>query len=253
MRPFTVGIIGCGWAGARHARAFANQGVAIAWAVDLHAARAQAVANLQAGARASVDYREALDDPDLDAVDICLPHHLHARVSIEAIARGKHVLCEKPLAATLQEADGMITAAKKACVTLMVAENEVFSPLYRRVPRLDRRRRDRQAGARADDAGLFPRGVVQEGTAVVPRRTGCGRRDDDVRRRARLREAADDHRRGHRRLCPSGAAAVRRHAGRRHERGDAALRQWGGRTYGAEFSDEECADQVWSGGAFAAH
>jgi predicted dehydrogenase len=133
MRPFTVAIIGCGWAGARHARAFANQGVAIAWAVDLHAARAQAVANLQAGARASVDYREALDDPDLDAVDICLPHHLHARVSIEAIARGKHVLCEKPLAATLQEADGMITAAKKACVTLMVAENEVFSPLYRRV------------------------------------------------------------------------------------------------------------------------
>ena len=57
---------------------------------------AQAVANLLAGARASDDYREALDDRDLDAVDICLPHHLHARVSIEAIARGKHVLCEKP-------------------------------------------------------------------------------------------------------------------------------------------------------------
>ena len=134
MRPFTVGIIGCGWAGARHARAFASQpGVAVAWAVDLHPARAQAVANLRAGARATADFREALDDRDLDAVDICLPHHLHARISIEAIARGKHVLCEKPLAATLPEADAMIATAEKAGVTLMVAENEVFSPLYRRV------------------------------------------------------------------------------------------------------------------------
>lgn len=101
MRPFTVGIIGCGWAGARHARAFASQGVTVTWAIDLHAARTRGVAKLHAGARASADYREALDDRDLDAVDVCLPHHLHARVSIEAIARGKHVLCEKPLAATL--------------------------------------------------------------------------------------------------------------------------------------------------------
>lgn len=134
MRPFRVGIIGCGWAGARHARAFASQpGVAVTWAVDSDPARAQAVANLLAGARASVDYREALDDGELDAVDVCLPHHLHAPVSVEAIARGKHVLCEKPLAATLPEADKMIAAAEKAGVTLMVAENEVFSPLYRRV------------------------------------------------------------------------------------------------------------------------
>ena len=133
MRSFSVAIIGCGWAGARHARAFASQGAAVTWAIDLSAARAQAVANLQPGVRPSADYREALDDRDLDAVDVCLPHHLHARVSIEAIARGKHVLCEKPLAATLPEADGMIGAAEKAGVTLMVAENEVFSPLYRRV------------------------------------------------------------------------------------------------------------------------
>ena len=133
MRPFTVAIIGCGWAGARHARAFASQGVAVTWAIDLHAARAQAVAKLHAVARPSADYREALDDRDLDAVDICLPHDLHARISIEAIARGKHVLCEKPLAATLPEADAMIAAADRAGVTLMVAENEVFSPLYRRI------------------------------------------------------------------------------------------------------------------------
>ena len=133
MRPFTVAIIGCGWAGARHARAFASQGVTVTWAIDVSAARAQAVANLQPGARPRADYREALDDNDLDAVDICLPHHLHARIGIEAITCGKHVLCEKPLAATLIEADGMIAAAEKVGVTLMVAENEVFSPLYRRV------------------------------------------------------------------------------------------------------------------------
>jgi UDP-N-acetyl-2-amino-2-deoxyglucuronate dehydrogenase len=66
-------------------------------------------------------------------VDICLPHDLHASVSIDCLRAGKHVLVEKPIAATLEEAGSMVEAAQKAGVVLMVAENEVYSPLYRSV------------------------------------------------------------------------------------------------------------------------
>ena len=133
MKALSVAVIGCGWAGARHARAFADQGATVSWAIDLDATRAGTVAKLQVGTRISADYREALADPNLTAVDICLPHDLHAPIAIEAARHGKHILCEKPIAATLAEADSMIEAAAKAGVVLMVAENEIFSPLYRRV------------------------------------------------------------------------------------------------------------------------
>jgi predicted dehydrogenase len=83
-----------------------------------------------------VDWREALADAAVEAVTVCLPHHLHAEVGIAALGAGKHVLVEKPLAATLAEADAMITAATGAGMTLMVAENVLWSPLHRRVAEL---------------------------------------------------------------------------------------------------------------------
>lgn len=128
-----VAIIGCGWAGIRHARAFAECRAELAWAVDTNKQRAERVRRIQNNCRITKDYREAIADPDLTAVDICLPHDLHAPVSIECLDAGKHVLVEKPIAATLEEAEAMIEAAKKAGVVLMVAENEVYSPLYRKV------------------------------------------------------------------------------------------------------------------------
>ncbi len=132
-KAVSVAMIGCGWAGARHAQAFARYGATVGWAVDLSAKRARDVAELQQGTRASADYREALRDPAVSAVDICLPHNLHAKIAVEALRRGKHVLCEKPLAVSLADADRMIAAAGKARRVLMVAENEVFSPLYSRI------------------------------------------------------------------------------------------------------------------------
>ena len=169
MKPMSVAVIGCGWAGGRHARAFAEQDASVRWAVDVDARRAGAVARLQPGTRISADYREALADPDLVAVDICLPHHLHAPIAIEAATAGKHILCEKPIAATLAEADSMIEAAAKAGVVLMVAENEIFSPLYRRVRDLI------AAGAIGKPAlvqmvrGCYLEELVHEGAPLVPR------------------------------------------------------------------------------------
>lgn len=137
-----VAVVGCGWAGQRHARAFSQCGARVRWAIDVNLDRAQALlANLnaftdeaeRAQCRASQDFREALADPTLDAVAICLPHNLHAPVAVECARAGKHVLCEKPIADSLASADLMIAAASQAGVVLMIAENEHFNPLYRKI------------------------------------------------------------------------------------------------------------------------
>ncbi len=71
--------------------------------------------------RAYGSYPELLADPDIDAVYIPLPNHLHARWTIEAARAGKHVLCEKPLAMTADDAQTMIDASREAGVLLMEA------------------------------------------------------------------------------------------------------------------------------------
>lgn len=138
--PLRIAIVGCGWAGDRHARACEECGVTVRWAVDVDQGRAEGLrASLRGSQPAtyvSTDYREALDDPNVDAVDICLPHDLHASVAIAAAEAGKHVLVEKPLAATLDEADAMIEAAQRRSLVLMVAENVRFYPVYHKVREL---------------------------------------------------------------------------------------------------------------------
>jgi len=81
-------------------------------------------------ARAYSDYREMLRDPDVELVSITAPNRLHAQITIEAAAVGKHVVCEKPLCVTLEEADAMIAACAKAGVLLLYAEELFFAPKY---------------------------------------------------------------------------------------------------------------------------
>jgi predicted dehydrogenase len=76
--------------------------------VDTDPARASRVQASFPAARAADDDTRALADPALNAVNICLPHHLHAPVALAAAQAGKHILVEKPLAATLDEADQMV-------------------------------------------------------------------------------------------------------------------------------------------------
>jgi predicted dehydrogenase len=105
--------------------------------VDVDLRRAESLKKSLPGALGEIytaeDFRAALADPHVDAVAICLPHNLHAAVAVEAARAGKHVLCEKPIAATLEQADHMIEAAGRAGVVLMIAENVRFSPLLRKV------------------------------------------------------------------------------------------------------------------------
>lgn len=76
------------------------------------------------------NYKDLVADPDVDAVDICLPHFLHAKVALEAVRSKKHVLIEKPFATTLEQADEIISEAVENKVKLMVAENTRFVNAY---------------------------------------------------------------------------------------------------------------------------
>lgn len=76
------------------------------------------------------NYRDILDNPAIDAVVVSLPHHLHEKVCIEAAQSGKHIIVDKPIARTLEEADNIIRTAKENEVMLMVAMNFRFDPGY---------------------------------------------------------------------------------------------------------------------------
>ena len=74
-------------------------------------------------------YSHVLNDPTIDVVDICVPHDLHAPMALEAIAAGKHVLLEKPLATDMVEAQKLVHAAEHARTVVMIAENWQHAPV----------------------------------------------------------------------------------------------------------------------------
>ena len=84
------------------------------------------------------DWRRMLErmGDSLDAVLICLPHHLHARCILDCAAAGKHVLCEKPMCISLAEADAIARAVRRARVTYMSAHNQLFMPVVREARRM---------------------------------------------------------------------------------------------------------------------
>lgn len=79
------------------------------------------------------DYKKLLEMDEIDVVLVCLPNFLHAKVTVDAANAGKHVIVEKPLCMTLEEADRMIEACKRNNVKLMYAEQLCFAPKYERV------------------------------------------------------------------------------------------------------------------------
>jgi predicted dehydrogenase len=77
-----------------------------------------------------LDYREMLKQPDIEMVTITAPNRLHCQMTVDIANAGKHVICEKPLCMTLEEADLMIETCKKQGVLLMYAEELYFTPKY---------------------------------------------------------------------------------------------------------------------------
>jgi predicted dehydrogenase len=125
-------ILGCGWIARRHAAAARRLGVPVIFA-SRDAGRAEAYRRAHRGLAAHGDYAAALADPRAAGVVICTPHDRHLGDARAAFARGLHVLVEKPIARTLEEADAMRAAAAAAGRVLMVAENFHFMPAFRHV------------------------------------------------------------------------------------------------------------------------
>src|SRR6201998_4893843 len=80
--------------------------------------------------RVFTDYREMLKERDIEMVILCAPNSLHAQMTKDIAASGKHIVCEKPLAMTIAEGEEMIAAAKKHGVLLMYGEELFFTPKY---------------------------------------------------------------------------------------------------------------------------
>ena len=154
MDRVRIGLIGAGFAADFHALAYAQIGrpeVEVVAVAARHAERAESFARKHGIARWTADYRGVLAEPDVDAVDVCVPNELHAEVVIEAARAGKHVFCEKPLtgfygagatpkremlAAALRQADEMLQAADSAGVKLAYGENWLHAPAYQKACRL---------------------------------------------------------------------------------------------------------------------
>src|SRR6516162_8826667 len=84
----------------------------------------------------ATDYRKLLDRKDIDALVVGIPNDLHREVVVAAAKARKHVIVEKPLAHTLDDADAMVRACAKHKVKLMYAETICFSPKYTRAKEL---------------------------------------------------------------------------------------------------------------------
>jgi predicted dehydrogenase len=129
MDPIRVAVVGCGRISDLHELAYCGRDdariVAVCDTKRRHAcekARAWGIDKVYA------EYDQLLADPEVDLVELLVPHHLHAEMTVAACQAGKHVSVQKPMALAVGEADRMIEAAEQARVVLRVYENFRFYP-----------------------------------------------------------------------------------------------------------------------------
>lgn len=134
MSEFNVAIVGCGVVADWHADrgyAFLKDLTRVTTVCDTRLDRAEALAS-RIGARAVVKLDDVLADPSVHGVDLCVPHQLHASLALKALAAGKHVLVEKPLATTVEDGERMVAAAAENGLVLSMNEQYPFSEPFLR-------------------------------------------------------------------------------------------------------------------------
>jgi len=137
MKKLNVGLIGAGFMGKAHSLAYMAMPMFF-WPapaipvrktiVDVSDSIAAEAAQRFGFEKSTSDWRSVVEDPEIDIIDIATPNHLHAEIAIAAAAAGKHIISEKPLARSGEEAKTMYDAVKNAGIVHMVAFN------YRRTP-----------------------------------------------------------------------------------------------------------------------
>jgi predicted dehydrogenase len=127
-----VGIVGAGWIGRVHGRAWQSnsQRARIVAVADVSRPRAEglSLSFAEGEAHLHADLASLLADPEVEAVDLCLPHNLHRDAIVAALGAGKHVLTEKPLCLSLEEARSIRAAVGSSDARFMSAHNQLFSP-----------------------------------------------------------------------------------------------------------------------------
>ncbi len=137
MTPIRVGIVGCGRIAMLHQMGYRGRGDARIVAVcDVKKGRARKAAKEWGVDRIYTDYTQLLADPEIDLIELLVPHNLHASMTVQACQAGKHVSVQKPMAMNVSEADRMIAAAQQAGVVLRIYENFVFYPPYVRAKKM---------------------------------------------------------------------------------------------------------------------
>jgi predicted dehydrogenase len=162
--PIRIGIVGAGYIAGVHSAAYRVVAgtfptkvpqVELVRVVDTDAGRAAALASAWSWREVAAEVEAVTEAQDIDVVDICAPNHVHAAVAIAALEHGKHVVCEKPLAADLSEARTMATAARNAERVAQVCF------YYRTWPAIAHARRLVDEGAIGDVRGFTGR-MLQE-------------------------------------------------------------------------------------------
>ena len=124
-----VAVIGCGDWGPRHVRNFsANERVDLRVVADLDPEKLAAVAQRFPGVETTTDTDRVMQDAALDAVVIATPTETHYRLSRQALTRGKHVLCEKPLTLCASESEDLCRCAAETGRIMMVGHVFLFNP-----------------------------------------------------------------------------------------------------------------------------
>ena len=125
-----VALVGCGLISEEHIRAYAAHAdrAKITVCYDIDTEKSARCAAALENARVAASLEEILADPDIDALEVCTPPHLHPEICMGAARAGKHVLCQKPLARTVAECDSMIAAAQDAGTVLFYGETNRTLP-----------------------------------------------------------------------------------------------------------------------------
>ena len=145
MPELKIGLIGAGWMGKTHAMSYRAARLAFGGRPAAPVLEVVADVNEEVAARAAAqlgfrrharDWREVVEDPNVDIVDVTTPNDLHYDVAMAAIAAGKHVYCEKPLTNDAATSFEIAEAAEKAGVVTMVGFNYVKNPVQSLARRL---------------------------------------------------------------------------------------------------------------------
>jgi predicted dehydrogenase len=136
-RALGVAIVGAGYWGPNLARNFAaSPDCDLLWVCDLDQERASAVAGRSGNTRVTAKLDEVLDDPAVDVVAVATPPSTHGGIGLAAIEAGKHILVEKPLAASVAEGEKLVAAAERHDVILMCDHTYCYTPAVHKIREL---------------------------------------------------------------------------------------------------------------------